>query len=70
MELLNEHGVVALEVVHGCAHSRKAFAEAKIIRGVRLGWFALGPVPVSSILEIDDKDAMARDGLPLSLIHI
>src|SRR5690349_14233801 len=50
--------VVTLNVVHHATHARETLAEAQVVRGIVSGWFALGPVPVPAILEVDHIDCM------------
>src|SRR5271166_4792702 len=58
---MQEHGVVALEVMHLAAHPSVALAEPQVIGGVGLGWLAPGPVPAAAVLEVDDMDRVAGD---------
>src|SRR5579859_7439102 len=63
--MLEQGDVVALEVPHHAAHAGKALAKPEIVSRVVLGWFAFGPIPFSSILNIDHVDGVvAHNGPP------
>ena len=61
VKVMQEHGVVALEVMHLAAHPSVALAEPQVIGRVGLGWLAPGPVPAAAVLEVDDMDRVAGD---------
>ena len=63
VEVLNEGRIVALEVMHGPAHPGVALAEPEIIRGVRLGGLASGPVPPPAILQVDNVKRMTTHNI-------
>src|SRR3954468_8651176 len=60
-EMVHKGQVIGLDVTHRTAHAGEAFAEAEVIRGIRLWWLAIGPVPAAAILEIDHVDAVAGE---------
>src|SRR5260370_1174410 len=64
---MEEGDVIALDIAHGSAHSREAFAKSKIVGGVVFGRFARGPIPVTAVLDIHDEELVIADGLPAGL---
>src|SRR3954468_23426545 len=65
--MLHEGEVIALQILHAPAHSRKAFAEAEVVGGVGLGRLTLCPIPVPAVLQIDDIDLVPLHDWPLRL---
>src|SRR3954470_8891178 len=72
-KIVDEGGVVTLDVMHGAAHARKAFAESQIISGICFRCLAFGPIPISAILQINDENGVTRhDGtatLDAEIVH-
>ena len=63
-QLVDECHVIALDIAHDAPHPRVAFADTQVIRRIGLGRFALGPVPVPTVLQIDDIHAMIVKDTP------
>ena len=61
VKVVDKRGVVAAEVAHHPAHSGKAFAKAKIIRGIGFGRLSGGPIPIV-FLHVNDINRMVLDG--------
>ncbi|MFM1942454.1 MAG: hypothetical protein RI897_1436 [Verrucomicrobiota bacterium] len=60
-EVMEEGDVIALDVVHCAAHAGVALAETEVVGCVFFGGFTLSPVPVASVLEVDDEDLVLLD---------
>ena len=67
IEVVDERGVVALDVVHLAPHPGVALAEPQVVGRVGLGRLALRPVPAAAVLEVDDVDGVAGDDRPAVL---
>ncbi len=64
---MREVDVVALVIMHSAVHAVVAFAKTQVIGGVVFGGFALGPVPVATILDIHHVEGMAADDFAIGL---
>ena len=53
--------------MHCPAHAGEALTEAQVIGGIILRRLAFGPIPIATVLKIDDEDRVIVDDLPLCL---
>ena len=62
-QVMGESDIVALEIMHRAAHAGETFAEAEVVGGIIFRRFALRPIPVSTILNVDNvKIMIVNDG--------
>lgn len=58
-KIVQESNIIALFIAHLTAHAGETFAEAKVVSWIGFGRLALGPVPLATVLDINDVDRVA-----------
>src|SRR5262245_3718859 len=66
-QIVQERYIVALRVRHRAAHAREAFAETQVVSGIVFRRLALGPIPLSAVLDIHDEQTVVADDLAFGL---
>src|SRR2546426_9518967 len=62
-QIVYEHHIVALQVMHRAVHAGETLAEAQVVRRIVLWRLALRPTPVPAVLEVNHVDIVAGDDL-------
>lgn len=55
---MNKRSIVALQVLHGASHARETLAKPQVIGWIRLRWLPNSPIPVATVLQVNNADVM------------